>query len=151
MLHPAPAPETGRGGTLPDHDARSRERMTASAITAAKAANYTNAGTVEFLYSNGNYYFMEVNTRLQVEHTITEFITGSDIVKKQIAIAAGEDLPMGQEDVSIRGHAIECRINAEDPLNNFSADLGKIVRYRSPGGPGYGSTGIHTGYTIPPL
>ena len=106
---------------------------------------------MEFLYSNGNYYFMEVNTRLQVEHTITEFITGIDIVKKQIAIAAGEDLPMGQEDVSIRGHAIECRINAEDPLNNFSADPGKIVRYRSPGGPGIRvDSGIHNGYTIPP-
>jgi pyruvate carboxylase subunit A len=128
-----------------------RERMTASAIAAAKAANYRNAGTVEFLYSNGNYYFMEVNTRLQVEHTITEFITGIDIVKQQIAVAAGEDLAMGQEDISIRGHAIECRINAEDPLNNFTADPGKIVRYRSPGGPGIRvDSGIHVGYAIPP-
>ncbi|MCK9278288.1 MAG: ATP-grasp domain-containing protein, partial [Methanoculleus sp.] len=123
-----------------------RERMTASAITAAKTANYKNAGTVEFLYANGNYYFMEVNTRLQVEHTITEFITGIDIVKQQIAVAAGEDLSMDQEDVSIRGHAIECRINAEDPLNNFTADPGKIVRYRSPGGPGIRvDSGIHMG------
>ncbi len=128
-----------------------REKMTASAIAAAKAANYKNAGTVEFLYSNGNYYFMEVNTRLQVEHTITEFITGIDIVKQQIAVAAGEDLSMGQEDISIRGHAIECRINAEDPLNNFTADPGKIVRYRSPGGPGIRvDSGIHVGYSIPP-
>ncbi|NLB01386.1 MAG: acetyl-CoA carboxylase biotin carboxylase subunit [Methanomicrobiales archaeon] len=128
-----------------------RERMTASAITAAKASNYKNAGTVEFLYANGNYYFMEVNTRLQVEHTVTEFITGVDIVKQQIAIAAGEDLAMEQEDISIRGHAIECRINAEDPLNNFSADPGKIVRYRSPGGPGIRvDSGIHVGYAIPP-
>ncbi|WP_332449154.1 acetyl-CoA carboxylase biotin carboxylase subunit [Methanoculleus sp.] len=128
-----------------------RERMTASAITAAKTANYKNAGTVEFLYANGNYYFMEVNTRLQVEHTVTECITGLDMVKQQIAVAAGEDLAMDQEDVSIRGHAIECRINAEDPLNDFAADPGKIVRYRSPGGPGIRvDSGIHMGYTIPP-
>ncbi len=128
-----------------------RDRMTASAIAAAKAANYTNAGTVEFLYANGDYYFMEVNTRLQVEHTITEFITGIDIVKQQIALAAGEDISMDQEDVSIRGHAIECRVNAEDPLNNFTADPGKIVRYRSPGGPGIRvDSGVHMGYTIPP-
>jgi len=116
-----------------------------------EASGYTNAGTVEFLYSNGNYYFMEMNTRLQVEHTITEFITGVDIVKQQLAIAAGESLPFEQKDLSIRGHAIECRINAEDPLNNFAADPGKIVRYRSPGGPGIRiDSGIHMGYTISP-
>jgi pyruvate carboxylase subunit A len=128
-----------------------RERMSASAVTVAKASGSRNAGTVEFLYSDGNYYFMEMNTRLQVEHTVTELITGLDIVKKQILIAAGDSLPFGQEDVSIRGHAIECRINAEDPLNNFAADPGKIVRYRSPGGPGMRvDSGIHMGYTIPP-
>lgn len=128
-----------------------RERMTASAIAAAKAANYKNAGTVEFLYADGNYYFMEVNTRLQVEHTVTEFITGIDMVKQQIAVAAGEDLSMDQDDVSIRGHAIECRINAEDPLNNFQATPGKIVRYRSPGGPGVRlDSGVHMGYAITP-
>ena len=127
-----------------------RERMSASAIAVAKASNYTNAGTVEFLYSNGNYYFMEMNTRLQVEHTITELVTGIDIVKQQLAIAAGEPIPFGQEGISIRGHAIECRINAEDPLNNFAADPGKIVRYRSPGGPGVRlDSGIHVGYAIP--
>ena len=127
-----------------------RERMSASAIAVAKASNYTNAGTVEFLYSNGNYYFMEMNTRLQVEHTITELVTGIDIVKQQLAIAAGEPIPFGQEHISIRGHAIECRINAEDPLNNFAADPGKIVRYRSPGGPGVRlDSGIHVGYAIP--
>jgi pyruvate carboxylase subunit A len=127
-----------------------RERMSASAIAVAKASNYTNAGTVEFLYSNGNYYFMEMNTRLQVEHTITELVTGIDIVKQQLAIAAGEPIPFGQDGVSIRGHAIECRINAEDPLNNFAADPGKIVRYRSPGGPGVRlDSGIHVGYAIP--
>jgi pyruvate carboxylase subunit A len=127
-----------------------RERMSASAIAVAKASDYTNAGTVEFLYSNGNYYFMEMNTRLQVEHTITELVTGIDIVKQQLAIAAGEPIPFGQEGISIRGHAIECRINAEDPLNNFAADPGKIVRYRSPGGPGVRlDSGIHVGYAIP--
>ncbi len=129
-----------------------RERMADSALRAARASDYTNAGTVEFLYSNGNYYFMEMNTRLQVEHTITEFITGVDIVKQQLAIAAGESLPFEQQDLSIRGHAIECRINAEDPLNNFAADPGKIVRYRSPGGPGIRiDSGIHMGYTISPI
>jgi pyruvate carboxylase subunit A len=127
-----------------------RERMSASAIAVAKASNYTNAGTVEFLYSSGNYYFMEMNTRLQVEHTITELVTGIDIVKQQLAIAAGEQIPFGQDGISIRGHAIECRINAEDPLNNFAADPGKIVRYRSPGGPGVRlDSGIHVGYAIP--
>ncbi len=127
-----------------------RERMADSAVTVAKTAGYSNAGTVEFLYANGEYYFMEMNTRLQVEHTITEFVTGIDLVKQQIAIAAGEPLAFDQEDISIRGHAIECRINAEDPLNNFTADPGKIVRYRSPGGPGIRvDSGIHMGYTIP--
>ena len=128
-----------------------REKMAAAAIAVVKASDYTNAGTVEFLYSDGNFYFMEMNTRLQVEHTVTEMITGRDIVKKQIAVAAGETLPFDQEDVSIRGHAIECRINAEDPLNNFTADPGKILRYRSPGGPGIRvDSGIHMGYAIPP-
>ncbi|QSZ66120.1 acetyl-CoA carboxylase biotin carboxylase subunit [Methanofollis aquaemaris] len=128
-----------------------RERMSASAVTVAKTSGYKNAGTVEFLYADGEYYFMEMNTRLQVEHTITEMITGIDLVKQQLAVAAGLDLPFGQEDVSIRGHAIECRINAEDPLNNFMADPGKIVRYRSPGGPGIRvDSGIHMGYAIPP-
>ena len=128
-----------------------RDRMAQSALRVVEASEYTNAGTVEFLYSNGSYYFMEMNTRLQVEHTITECITGVDIVKQQIAIAAGETLPFEQMDLSIRGHAIECRINAEDPLNNFSADPGKIVRYRSPGGPGIRiDSGIHMGYTISP-
>jgi pyruvate carboxylase subunit A len=128
-----------------------RERMSAAALKVAEASDYTNAGSVEFLYSNGNFYFMEMNTRLQVEHTITEFITGIDLVRQQIAIAAGESLPFEQSDISIRGHAIECRINAEDPHNNFSADPGKIIRYRSPGGPGIRvDSGIHMGYMIPP-
>ena len=129
-----------------------RSHMAQSALKVVEASGYTNAGTVEFLYSNGNYYFMEMNTRLQVEHTITEFITGVDIVKQQLAVAAGDTLPFEQKDLSIRGHAIECRINAEDPTNNFSADPGKIVRYRSPGGPGIRiDSGIHMGYTISPI
>jgi pyruvate carboxylase subunit A len=128
-----------------------REQMAASALTVAKVSGYTNAGTVEFLFSGGKYYFMEMNTRLQVEHTITEMITGVDIVHKQLGIAAGDELPYTQDDISIRGHAIECRINAEDPVNNFTADPGKILRYRSPGGPGIRlDSGIHMGYSIPP-
>jgi pyruvate carboxylase subunit A len=128
-----------------------RERMTASAIAAAKACGYVNAGTVEFLYADGEFYFMEMNTRLQVEHTITELVTGLDLVRQQIAIAAGEPLEYAQDEISLRGHAIECRINAEDPLNNFQATPGKIVRYRSPGGPGVRlDSGVHMGYAITP-
>lgn len=129
-----------------------REKMSHSALKVAEVSGYYNAGTVEFLYSEGNYYFMEMNTRLQVEHTVTEMITGVDLVRQQLKIAAGEDLSLSQDDITIRGHAIECRINAEDPLNNFTADPGKIVRYRSPGGPGIRvDSGIHMGYSIPPM
>ncbi|UUX92957.1 acetyl-CoA carboxylase biotin carboxylase subunit [Methanoplanus endosymbiosus] len=129
-----------------------REKMTGSALKVAEVSGYYNAGTVEFLYSNGEYYFMEMNTRLQVEHTVTEMVTGIDLVKQQIRVASGEDLAISQDDVKLHGHAIECRINAEDPLNNFTADPGKIVRYRSPGGPGIRvDSGIHMGYTIPPM
>ncbi len=131
-----------------------RERMAESALKVTKATGYYNAGTVEFLYADGgDYYFMEMNTRLQVEHTVTEMVTGIDLVRQQLAIAAGEDIPFEQDDVKLNGHAIECRINAEDPLNNFQADPpGKIVRYRSPGGPGIRvDSGIHMGYSIPPM
>ena len=128
-----------------------RERMAASAIAAARACDYVNAGTVEFLYADGEYYFMEMNTRLQVEHTVTELVTGVDLVRQQIATAAGEPLEYAQDEISLRGHAIECRINAEDPLNNFQATPGKIVRYRSPGGPGVRlDSGVHMGYAISP-
>lgn len=128
-----------------------RERMAASAIAAARACDYVNAGTVEFLYADGEYYFMEMNTRLQVEHTITELVTGVDLVRQQITTAAGEPLEYAQDEISLRGHAIECRINAEDPLNNFQATPGKIVRYRSPGGPGVRlDSGVHMGYAISP-
>lgn len=128
-----------------------RKEMGEAAIRAAKAVGYSNAGTVEFIFSNGQYYFLEVNTRLQVEHGITELITGVDLVKEQIRIAAGMELRMKQEDVVIRGHAIECRINAEDPLNDFAPSPGKIRGYRSSGGPGIRvDSGVHTGYTISP-
>lgn len=128
-----------------------RKEMGEAAVRAAKAVGYSNAGTVEFIYSNGHYYFLEVNTRLQVEHGITELITGVDLVKAQILVASGEELGMKQEDVSIRGHAIECRINAEDPLNDFAPSPGKIKGYRSSGGPGIRvDSGVHNGYTISP-
>ncbi|MDW7731631.1 MAG: acetyl-CoA carboxylase biotin carboxylase subunit [Methanolobus sp.] len=128
-----------------------RKEMGETAVKAAKAIGYENAGTVEFLYSKGNYYFLEVNTRLQVEHTITEMITGIDLAKQQLRIAYGEKLPFKQEDIAYRGWAIECRINAEDPLNDFAPSPGKIRRYRSAGGPGIRvDSGVHMGYTISP-
>lgn len=123
-----------------------------TAVTAAKAANYTNAGTVEFLVdSDLNYYFMEINTRIQVEHTVTEMVTGIDIVRTQIKLAFGKELLFKQEDVQIRGHAIEMRINAEDPKNDFMPEGGKTVDiYRSPGGYGVRLDGfVYQGYTIP--
>ncbi|ACX72734.1 acetyl-CoA carboxylase, biotin carboxylase [Methanocaldococcus vulcanius M7] len=128
-----------------------RERMGKAAIKAGKAINYDSAGTVEFLYENGNFYFLEMNTRIQVEHTVTEQITGIDLVKAMIKIAAGEELTLKQEDVEIRGHAIECRINAEDPLNDFVPSPGKIKLYRSPGGPGVRiDSSVYGGAEIPP-
>ncbi len=129
-----------------------REKMGAAAIKTTRAIDYTNAGTVEFMYSMGDFYFLEMNTRLQVEHPITEMVTGIDIVRKQITIAAGEKLDLEQEDIGINGWAIECRINAEDPLNDFAPSPGRITRYRSPGGPGIRvDSGVHTGYTISPF
>ncbi len=123
------------------------------AVKAAKAAGYTNAGTVEFLLDNeDNFYFMEVNTRLQVEHTITEQITGIDIVQQQIHIANGEPLRYQQSDIVKRGYAIEFRINAEDPQNDFLPSYGRITRYYAPGGPGVRTdAAIYTGYEIPPF
>jgi len=129
-----------------------RKDMGEAAVRAAQAVGYSNAGTVEFIYSEGKYYFLEVNTRLQVEHGITELVTGIDLVKAQIRVAAGKPLGMKQEDISMRGHAIECRINAEDPLNDFAPSPGKIRGYRSSGGPGIRvDSGVHTGYTISPF
>jgi acetyl-CoA carboxylase, biotin carboxylase subunit len=128
-----------------------RAQMGEAAVRVAKTIGYVNAGTVEFLYSKGNFYFLEVNTRLQVEHGITEMVTGVDIVREQLRIAWGEKLEFNQEDIVIDGHSIECRINAEDPLNDFAPSPGKIRGYRSAGGPGVRvDSGVHTGYTISP-
>jgi pyruvate carboxylase subunit A len=128
-----------------------REKMGSDAVKAAAAINYTNAGTIEFLYSKGDYYFLEMNTRLQVEHPITEIVTGVDLAKEQLRIASGEELSYKQSDIQQRGWAIECRLNAEDPLNNFTPSPGKLRRYRSSGGPGVRvDSGVHTGFTITP-
>ncbi len=129
-----------------------REHIGDLAVKAAKAVGYENAGTVEFLLDvNDEFYFMEMNTRLQVEHTITETITGIDIVQEQIRIAYGEPLQYKQEDVTFRGYAMEFRINAEDPQNDFLPSFGKITRYYAPGGPGVRmDASIFSGYVIPP-
>jgi acetyl/propionyl-CoA carboxylase alpha subunit len=114
-----------------------REKMGSVAVAAAKAVGYTSAGTVEFLVdTNGDFYFLEVNTRLQVEHPVTELVTGIDIVLEQFRIASGRPLRVKQSDVQLRGHAIECRIAAEDPFNNFAPSLGTIAALDEPGGPG---------------
>ncbi len=127
-----------------------RKKMGDVAVSIAKSINYTNAGTIEFIYTNGDFYFMEMNTRVQVEHPITEIVTGIDIVKQQILIASGEKLLLKQEDIKINGHAIECRINAEDPLNNFAPSPSKLKGYRSPGGIGVRvDSGVFTTYSIP--
>jgi pyruvate carboxylase subunit A len=122
------------------------------AVRAAKAVGYQNAGTVEFLFTDDGIYFMEMNTRVQVEHTITEQITGVDIVREQISIAAGRPLRYKQDDIQYRGYALQFRINAEDPRNDFLPSFGKVTRYYAPGGPGVRvDTAIYTGYTIPPF
>ena len=118
-------------------DEATRQKITSAAINAARACNYFNAGTVEFLMdSKKNFYFLEMNTRLQVEHPVTEFITGLDLVKEQISVASGNKLSFNQQDLHINGHAIECRIYAEDPLNNFLPTTGNIINYTQPSGPG---------------
>lgn len=129
-----------------------RAKMGKAAVAAAKACGYTNAGTIEFLVdADRNFYFMEMNTRIQVEHPITEAVTGIDLVKQQILIADGEKLPFAQEDITIRGHAIECRINAENPALNFRPSPGQITALHIPGGPGIRvDSSVYQGYTIPP-
>ncbi len=132
-------------------DTDMRRRMGEVAVRVAEAARYTNAGTVEFLVDQEkNFYFLEMNTRLQVEHPVTELITGLDLVHLQIRIAAGEKLPFQQEDIRIRGHAIECRIYAEDPDNNYFPSPGKITLLLSPSGPGIRrDSGMYEGWTVP--
>src|SRR5664279_5141631 len=128
-----------------------RRRMGEIAVRVAKAANYQNAGTVEFLVDRDrNFYFLEMNTRLQVEHPVTEFVTGIDLVHLQFRVAAGEKLPFRQEDIKLRGHAIECRVYAEDPDNNFFPSPGLITRLISPSGPGIRrDSGMYEGWTVP--
>lgn len=129
-----------------------RLKMGKAAIKAAKAINYTGAGTVEFLLDkNGHFYFMEMNTRIQVEHPVTEMITGLDLIAEQIRIAQGEKLSLNQSQVVLKGHAIECRINAEDPDHNFRPNPGRISGYLPPGGPGVRmDSHVYTDYEIPP-
>ena len=131
-----------------------RQKIGEAAVRAAKSVGYENAGTIEFLFDEDKreFYFMEMNTRVQVEHPITEFVTGVDIVKEQIKIAVGQELPFNQEDIHITGHAIECRINAENPAFNFAPSPGKISNLYLPSG-GVGlrvDSAVYPGYTIPP-
>jgi acetyl-CoA carboxylase, biotin carboxylase subunit len=132
-------------------DEAMRQRMGEVAVRVGRAAGYVNAGTVEFLADNQrNFFFLEMNTRLQVEHPVTELVYGLDLVQLQIRIAAGEKLPFGQEDVQPRGHAIECRVYAEDPENNFFPSPGKITRLMVPSGPGIrDDSGVYEGWTVP--
>lgn len=128
-----------------------RERMGSAAVRAAKASGYMNAGTIEFLLDNqGNYYFMEMNTRIQVEHPVTEMVTGIDMIKAQIRIANGEPMPYRQENIEFRGHAIECRINAEDPAKNFMPSPGRVENVLFPGGFGVRvDSALYPGYVVP--
>jgi acetyl-CoA carboxylase, biotin carboxylase subunit len=128
-----------------------RKAMGEAAVKLARAGNYTNAGTVEFLVdAQRNFYFLEMNTRLQVEHPVTEMVTSLDLVKLQMRIAVGEPLPFRQEEIALRGHAVQCRIYAEDPDNNFFPSPGKIVDCRVPTGPGIRlDEGIYAGWTVP--
>jgi acetyl/propionyl-CoA carboxylase alpha subunit len=133
-------------------DEKTRERIGAAAVRACEAIGYRSAGTVEFLADGqGEFSFMEVNARLQVEHPVTEMVTGIDLVKAQIRVAAGEELGFAQKDVHLRGAAIECRLCAEDPANDFLPAPGRIDRLRVPGGPGVrDDSGVYEGYVMPP-
>ncbi len=136
----------------PGIDARKRDAVADAAARLIRAAEYSGAATVEFLMDEKqNFYMLEVNTRVQVEHPVTELITGIDIVKTMIRVAAGEPLPYRQRDIEVKGHAIECRINAEDPEHNFRPSAGKIHQWEMPGGPGVRmDTHVVPGYTVPP-
>lgn len=132
--------------------AKLRQEMGRAAVRVAKAAGYHSAGTVEFLLSeDGKFYFMEMNTRIQVEHCVTEEVTGTDLIQEQIRIAAGETLQIQQKDVRCQGHAIECRINAEDPAEGFRPSPGRLTALHFPGGPGIRiDTHTYTEYLVPP-
>src|SRR5918997_490889 len=143
LIEEAPAPNLAR---------KTRDALLGAAVKGAKAARYTNAGTLEFLVdSNGNSYFMEMNTRIQVEHPVTEMTTGLDLVAWQIRIAAGQRLTLEQRDREPRGHAIECRITAEDATNDFAPSVGTVETYVAPGGPGVRvDSHLYAGYSVPP-
>jgi len=130
-----------------------RREMGEIAVKAAEAVNYSGAGTIEFIFdAEGNFYFMEMNTRIQVEHPVTEYVTGIDLIKEQIRVASGEPLSIKQEDVTYQGWAIECRINAEDPRKNFLPSPGEVTMYLPPGGPGVRvDSAVYPGYSIPPF
>ncbi|SIT81730.1 acetyl-CoA carboxylase biotin carboxylase subunit [Edaphobacillus lindanitolerans] len=131
-----------------------REKMGDAAVKAAEAVGYRGAGTVEFIYDHlqDKFYFMEMNTRIQVEHPVTEMVTGIDLIVQQLKVASGEPLGIRQEDVQIRGWAIECRINAENPMRNFMPSPGKVEMYMAPGGNGVRvDSAVYTGYSIPPF
>jgi acetyl-CoA carboxylase biotin carboxylase subunit len=137
-------------GPSPALDAASRARIGGIVAKAMQEMQYLGVGTVEFLYEDGEFYFIEMNTRIQVEHPVTEMITGIDLVLEQIRVAAGHDLPCTQEDVAIQGHAIECRVNAENAVT-FRPSPGRISQYHSPGGMGVRiDSAVYQGYTIPP-
>jgi acetyl-CoA carboxylase biotin carboxylase subunit len=130
-----------------------RQRMGNAAVSAARSIGYEGAGTVEFLLDrSGHFYFMEMNTRIQVEHPVTEMVTGIDLIAEQLRIAGGEPISVLQEEIQIHGHAIECRINAEDPSHNFRPAPGRITGWLPPGGPGVRvDSHVYTGYEIPPF
>jgi acetyl-CoA carboxylase, biotin carboxylase subunit len=141
ILEESPAPE------LP---VKLRDKIGERCVDACKRIAYRGAGTFEFLYENGEFYFIEMNTRIQVEHPVTEMVTGVDLVQEQIRVAAGEKLRIRQKDIQFRGHAIECRINAEDPYR-FTPSPGRITSYHPPGGPGIRvDSHVYQGYTVPP-
>lgn len=129
-----------------------RDRMTAAAVRLARQVGYTGAGTVEFLVDSGEFYFMEMNTRIQVEHPVTELVTGLDLVAEQLRVAAGQPLPVSQDDIAVRGHAVECRINAEDPDKRFLPRPGTVTALELPGGPGVRiDHALAPGTVVPPF
>jgi acetyl-CoA carboxylase biotin carboxylase subunit len=143
LIEEAPAPNLAR---------KTRDALLGAAVKGAKAARYTNAGTLEFLVDTaGHYYFMEMNTRIQVEHPVTEMTTGLDLVAWQIRIAAGARLTLTERDREPSGHAIECRITAEDATNDFAPSVGTVETYVAPGGPGVRvDSHLYAGYSVPP-